>query len=216
MKKVRKRCTIYFLLFSFLLAFQISPLHADESDMNETTETGKTTNIAQDQHAQNLAEIAALHDPKVTSLNEYLAYAEQELNKAILSNDQQRIDAAQKAYDSAKANYEDALAKEITATREEIATMRKQGVGWGEIAHKFGVHPGVLGLGHAKKALRSENMNQEREQKETTSQGVSGKAGKSKGFGFGQTGASSGKGKGQGNAGGHGGGHGGGKGGGHK
>jgi len=216
MRKVRKRCIIYFLLFSFLLAFQISSLHADENDMNESTDSGKTTNIAQNQHAQNLAEIAALHDPEVSSLNEYLAYAEQELNKAILSKDQQRIDAAQKAYDSAKANYEGALAKEITATREEIATMRKQGIGWGEIAHKLGVHPGVLGLGHAKKEFRVQNKHQEREQKQTTSQSVSGKAGESKGLGFGRTGSFGGEGKSKGNNAGHSGGHGGGHGGGHK
>jgi hypothetical protein len=218
MRNVRKRCIIYFLLVSLLLAFQISPLYADENDVNESTDSGQFTNTAQDQHAQNLAEVAALHDPQVSSLNEFLALTEKELNEAILSKDQERIDKAQEAYDSAKAKYEDALAKEIAATREEIANMRKQGIGWGEIAHKLGVHPGVLGLGHAKKALRNENMNQEREQKVKKSQGVSGKAGKSKGFGFGQTGVSSGKGKGQGNAGGHGGGHGGGHdgGGGHK
>jgi hypothetical protein len=219
MKKVRKRCIIYFLLFSFLLAFQISPLHADENDMDESTDSGMTANRAQDQHAQNLAEIAALHDPDVSSLNEYLAYAEQELNEAILSKDQQRIDDAQKAYDSAKANYDDALAKEITATREEIETMRKQGIGWGQIAHKYGVHPGILGLGHAKKASRSQTKHQEKEQKQTTNRSVSGKKGKSTGPGLGRTGASGeGKGKGKGNSagqgGGHGGGHGGGRGGG--
>jgi hypothetical protein len=76
MRNIRKMCLIYFLLFSFLLAFQISPLQADENNMNEPTDSEKTTNIAQDQHAQNVAEAAAIQDPKVSSLNEYLGYTE--------------------------------------------------------------------------------------------------------------------------------------------
>lgn len=215
MRNVKKRCIIYFLLFSFLLAFQISPLHADENNMNEPTDSGKITNIAQDQHAQNLAEAAAPNDPKVSSLNEYLSYAEKELNEAILSKDQERIESAQKAYDLAKANYEDAFAKEINATREEIASMRKQGMGWGQIAHKLGVHPGVLGLGHTKEQFRTRTQHQLREQNLTTSRSVSGKAGKSKGLGFGRTGAFGGEGKGKGSNAGHGSGHSGGVGGGH-
>lgn len=34
----------------------------------------------------------------------------------------------------------------------DIAQMRADGMGWGEIAHALGVHPGVLGLGHTKKS----------------------------------------------------------------
>ncbi len=204
MRNLRKMCHIYFLLFTFLVAFHISPLHADENDVRQSTDSGTITNTAQDQHAQNLAEDAALRDPKVSSLNEYKAYAEQELKEATLSEDQQRIDAAQKAYASAKANYEDALAKEISETREEMAAMREQGMGWGEIAHKFGVHPGVLGLGHEKK---EQNQEQAREQEQTTSRSASDKAGKSKGLGLGHAADAGGEGKGKGSSAGHGGGN---------
>jgi hypothetical protein len=33
---------------------------------------------------------------------------------------------------------------------DEISTMRKQGIGWGVIAQELGIHPGSLGVGHAK------------------------------------------------------------------
>lgn len=39
-----------------------------------------------------------------------------------------------------------------------IADLRASGMGWGDIAHELGVHPGVLGLGHSKsqaKGLKS-------------------------------------------------------------
>lgn len=39
---------------------------------------------------------------------------------------------------------------EISAA--QVETMRASGMGWGEIAHELGLHPSVLGLGHAKKA----------------------------------------------------------------
>lgn len=219
MKNVRKMCFIYFLLFTFLVAFQVTPLHADENDVNGSADSGTIANAAQDQHAQNLAEDAALRDPQVSSLHEYLSYAEQELKDAILSENQERIDAAQKAYDSAKANYEKAYAEEVSETREEIAAMRDQDMGWGEIAHKLGVHPSVLGLGHAKQKNSLRNQVQAKEQKQTTSLGTSSQAGKSKGLGLGHEGDTGGKGKGQGSSAGHGGGnsggHGGGNGGGH-
>ena len=215
MKNLRKMCFIYFLLFTFSVAFQVTPSHADENDVNGTKDSGTMANAAQVQHAQNLAEDAALRDPRVSSLNEYLAYAEQELKDAVLSKDQERIDAAQKAYDSAKANYEKAYAEEVTATREEIAAMREQDMGWGEIAHKLGVHPSVLGLGNAKQKNSLRNQVQAREQKQTTSQGTSSQADKGKGLGLGRAGDTDGKGKGQGSSAGRGGGNSGGRGGGH-
>jgi hypothetical protein len=40
--------------------------------------------------------------------------------------------------------------RDFNTTMGEIAGMREAGMGWGEIAHALGVHPGTLGLGHNK------------------------------------------------------------------
>jgi len=42
-------------------------------------------------------------------------------------------------------------------SQEDIEGMRVSGMGWGEIAHELGVHPGVLGLGHTKDKARERN-----------------------------------------------------------
>lgn len=49
-----------------------------------------------------------------------------------------------------------ALAAVSGVTQEDIEGMRASGMGWGEIAHELGVHPSVLGLGHAKQMAKAE------------------------------------------------------------
>lgn len=212
MKNLRKTYLIYFALLLFFLTFQIQPLLADENDLNESPDSGKITNAAQEQHAQNLAEAAALQDSGVSSFKEYLGYAERELEEAKRSGDEEKIEQAQIAYDSAKASFEETLAKETVSQREDIAKMRQSGMGWGEIAHKLGVHTSVLGLGHAKKQVNTRNRHQAREEKQKTSQSLAIKSDKGKGLGFGHSKGYDGKGKGKGSHTGHGGSHGGGHG----
>ena len=69
-------------------------------------------------------------------------------------NDQDVIDAVSKAKETgdpddianAKAVYADTVS-DLTA---EISDMRGSGMGWGDIAHHFGLHPSVIGLGRSK------------------------------------------------------------------
>ncbi len=44
------------------------------------------------------------------------------------------------------------------ASPESITQMRESGMGWGEIAKALGVHPGLLGLGHNKRAAKKQNI----------------------------------------------------------
>ncbi|UCG67395.1 MAG: hypothetical protein JSW12_10620 [Deltaproteobacteria bacterium] len=86
-------------------------------------------NEAQAQHAENVATSAARQDPTVAA-------------------------AIAKAEDTGlpedRAIAEALLAEMVGVLTKDIAAMRGSGMGWGEIAHYFGVHPGVLGLGHSK------------------------------------------------------------------
>jgi Na+-transporting methylmalonyl-CoA/oxaloacetate decarboxylase gamma subunit len=96
---------------------------------SQASEEVSFSNEAQAQHAENVATSAARQDPEVaaaiakaeeTGLPEDIAYAEA------------------------------LLAEMVGVLTQDIAEMRGSGMGWGEIAHYFGVHPGVLGLGHSK------------------------------------------------------------------
>jgi len=62
--------------------------------------------------------------------------------------------------EAAQANLDKETIDLINATgvsKEDIDGMRASGMGWGEIAHELGVHPGVLGLGHTKDKATQRN-----------------------------------------------------------
>ena len=105
--------------------------------------------------------------------------------------------------------------KDVNATLGEIAAMREAGMGWGQIAHELGVHPGTLGLGHTKGiAPQSPTETQLATARNPQTggakgHGVSNGPSEGKGSEHGQGSADNGgKGGGQGNDNGHGGGHG--------
>jgi hypothetical protein len=111
--------------------------------------------------------------------------------------------------------------KHFDATLGEIADMRDAGMGWGQIAHELGVHPGTLGLGHTKGiAPQSPTETQMATARNPQTGGAIGHGvnnghseGKASEHGPGSA-DNGGKGGGQGNANGHGGDHGNGNGGG--
>ena len=60
------------------------------------------------------------------------------------------INAAQKAQQASEAAAEMTLSSYYGVNHADIADMRNSGSGWGEIAEEFGIHPGSIGLPHAK------------------------------------------------------------------
>ncbi len=177
-------------------------------------------NPAQAAHAENLANAVAKNDPDVQKAFDALEEAETALAAANKSGEKEAIATAQKAYDAALANAQAALTKAAGAPTEDIAAMRAQGMGWGQIAHELGVHPGTLGLGHSKEVSATE-----RDSKTGLAMGHSMTAGNENAGGKGSGNAyayghnkdadgGGGAGHGGGNGGGHGGGNGGGGGGG--
>lgn len=122
---------------------------ADDSDMDQ--EAPAFSNPAQAAHAENLA-MASVDktDPEIQGKIAAEAEAKAALDDALATGTQEDIDKAQEAYDNAKADTQAAIAEATGASMAEIAGMRGSGMGWGEIAHALGVHPGVLGLGHTR------------------------------------------------------------------
>jgi hypothetical protein len=142
---------------------------------------------------------------------------------------EEAIEAARTAYETALSDYEtaQALADEQLAafagvSPEEIQAMREEGLGWGQIAHELGIHPGALGLGHTKGVLnrnRTAAMENEgsdleaataRDLKTGWSKGAGSSASGSQGQGKGKSSESSGQGNSNSNSGGNSGGNGGG------
>lgn len=107
-----------FVCASVVTWIGISTIFADEDDPADNTETS-FQNAAQAQHAHNVAILAALQHPDVIE---------------------------------AKENQDEDLVKiineKIADITEEISQKRAEGMGWGNIAKYYGVHPKYLGLGH--------------------------------------------------------------------
>jgi hypothetical protein len=124
--KAQKRISIRYLLSIFILCAVVVIGIGLSSTGAETD--AQFQNEAQTQHAQNIAIEAAFRDPEVLEAKKSGNY-----------------DLMNSLVDEKAAKY-----------MEQISEMRESGMGWGNIARKFGVHPGYLGLGHAKK---DENQN---------------------------------------------------------
>ena len=190
----------------------------DETTSDPTTqESPGFSNPASAQHAENLAEASASKaQAELADAQADVAEAEAALNAAIGTDDEAE---AQAHYDAACAALETAIANATGVTAEEISDMRSSGMGWGEIAHELGIHPGTLGLGHTKEKHSTEmEMATVRNAKTGLSAGHGTKTG-GKGIGLnkaeGKKGVGKGvDGKGGGNAGGNGKGNSGGNGGG--
>jgi len=133
-------------------------------------------NEAQTQHAQNIAIEAAFQDPEVIE---------------------------------AKSNRDFALMNRLVDERvaefmRQISEMRASGVGWGNIAKEFDVHPRFIGLGHSKTDAKQDSTVAKNRDK-SKDKGLSSGHGKDRSDG-----------RGAGHSGGNGGGRGGGNGGGRK
>ena len=105
----------------------ISGLHATEDDSDNNT-TASFQNQAQAQHANNVATIEAFNDPDVIAA----------IDKAEETGDPDDI-----------ARAHDLFAETVGVLTSDISDMRGDGMGWGDIAHHFGLHPSVIGLGHS-------------------------------------------------------------------
>ncbi len=218
---MKRKSLFGMVMFSFfsLVILQTSPVSAGAQTQSGTTSEESTfQNPAQAAHAENLANAMAKTDPDVQKAFTTLTDAEKALAAAKSSGDTAKIAAAQKAYDNALTNAQNALAKAAGAATEDIAAMRAQGMGWGQIAHELGVHPGALGLGHSKGVSATE-----RDSKTGLAIGHSmtagiessgGSKGSGNAYAYGHSKGADGS-LGAGNSGSHGGGHGGGNGGGH-
>jgi hypothetical protein len=117
----QKRISIRYLLSIFILCVAVVTGIGLSSIWAETDP--RFQNDAQTQHAQNIAIEAAFQDSEVIEAKNNKNY--EEMNRLV---------------DDKVADY-----------MEQIAEWRESGMGWGNIAMELGVHPGALGLGHAKK-----------------------------------------------------------------
>ncbi len=114
------------------------------------SETPAFDNPAQAQHAANIAQQAATENTAVQEALQDVDTAQDTLDQALQSNDPEAVAAARDALTAAEEGYMESLAEITGVIEDDIASMRDSGMGWGEISHELGVHPGMLGLGHTR------------------------------------------------------------------
>lgn len=175
------------------------------SESSETTDTEVDdeepafSNPAQAQHAANLAEASAsMAEADLAAATQEAEAAQTDLDAANAAEepDPEQIAKLEEALATAESNLADATENSTGVSSEDIAGMRESGMGWGEIAHELGIHPGTLGLGHKKKAMANEmTQTTARNMKTGMSKGY-GSAASGKGVGLGRTKEKEGVGKG--------------------
>lgn len=194
-KQLFKKASIFIVVMAVVMAFALYmiPVPASAQEDAAEAETGETatgdegstddtdadqeassfSNPAQAQHAANLAEaLATQPNPEAEAALDAVTEAEQDLADAIATENEEAIAEAQAALDVAKENAEAVMAETVGVTADDISAMRDEGMGWGQIAHQLGVHPGALGLGHTKgKTTRSREASIARDTKTGLSKG---------------------------------------------
>jgi hypothetical protein len=144
--------------------FNIAISYAEAMELED--EEPEFTSIAQVQKAENLAAITAEQpdeeaiDAKAKADQKKEAYeeAQQKLDTLMSQNAPPReleaaglaVEETKKAYVEAQESADEKLAEFAGVSAEDIMSMRRNGMGWGQIAHELGIHPGALGLGHTK------------------------------------------------------------------
>jgi hypothetical protein len=163
------------LLAAVLLVWGAPTVWAQDTEPGETTETGETSsaagegtgeeapvgNATTNARVDNLARASV--DPStiegMTEAQESLQTAE--TNLANVKNDPnatpEQIEAAEEALEAAQEAIDGMVAEAVGARADEIAQMREDGLGWGQIAHELGLHPGSLGMGHYKAGKLAKN-----------------------------------------------------------
>ena len=111
-----------------VIGIGVSGIWANEDD-TENNFDFSYQNAAQAQHAHNVAIQATLQDPEVAK-----AFA-----RAGASKDPQDIQDAKELFHDKLEDFS-----------KQISDMRSSGMGWGNIAKHFDVHPSSLGRGHSK------------------------------------------------------------------
>lgn len=125
----------------------------EQEETEEEAATSYFSNPAQAAHAANLAEQAAIRDSQqVQSALAGVEEAEQALDKVQEENpgDIATIEAAEKQLKQAREEYATTLSNVSGVITKDILDMRDSGLGWGNISHELGMHPGLLGLGKTK------------------------------------------------------------------
>ncbi|MBW1637139.1 MAG: hypothetical protein JRJ68_12795 [Deltaproteobacteria bacterium] len=127
--------------------------------------TSEFSNPAQAAHAANLSAAASAEindeiadaETDVENAETAVTNAETAVTNAKAAEDQSALEAAEeelakaeKTLTGAETTLGEAVAELAGVTVGSIEGMRSSGMGWGEIAHELGVHPGTLGLGHTK------------------------------------------------------------------
>ncbi|MBE0583001.1 MAG: hypothetical protein IH612_04485, partial [Desulfofustis sp.] len=136
----------------------------DPGDNGDQVTTGSAeeptySNPAQAMHAAQLAESASLQPNEATrEAAEDLETAREAYDKAYresLADPEtpavaEALTLAEQDLEQARKAYAEQIGELAGVMGKEIQAMRQERMGWGQIAHELGVHPGALGLGHSK------------------------------------------------------------------
>ncbi len=148
------KCSKQVLLWAAVMSLAIPTIGFTDEDIPD--EAPSYTNTAQVMHASNLADAAALTlDEETKTAAERLSKARDEYDE--LNTDQNTseddIKLASEKLEVARKGYADEIERLTGEASDLIYNKRVDGMGWGQIAHDLGVHPGTLGLGHTKKNI---------------------------------------------------------------
>ncbi len=144
-----KKLWIIVFIHTFVFLISINAADEDVSTLSNEAQVQKAENLSV--ASQEKAQKSAQAD--VTTAEKNLQDAQDAYDKEETPENLAALNEAQTTLDKATSD----LSNISGVSQEEIEGMRTSGMGWGEIAHELGVHPGVLGLGHTKDKSRERN-----------------------------------------------------------
>ena len=158
MTKKKKYCAAVLLAVSMGMISQPVLVSAATTDTPQSTSTAAKDsdnatpafdNPADALRAANRAEKAAVSNGSLRNALGEVEKAQETMAKTIKSGDQSAMAAARVGLAKAEGHYVSELADISGVSEADIASMRDSGMGWGQVGHELGVHPGVLGSGHS-------------------------------------------------------------------
>lgn len=168
MTKKKKYCAAVLLALSVGMISQPVLVSAAATDTPQSTSTAAKDsdnatpafdNPADALRAANRAEKAAMSNGSLRNALGEVEKAQETMAKTIRSGDQSAMAAARVGLAKAEGHYVTELADISGVSEADIASMRDSGMGWGQVGHELGVHPGVLGSGHSgEKSKHQEGM----------------------------------------------------------
>lgn len=148
MRKSKQGACLYGLAAALAAALIFPAFGLAQQNTGDDQGPALTTMAQVNQAEHQAAQTAARHREQLRTAVQAEINAHQQLQIAAQNHDAARQTRVEADHRAAEQHAAALMARAGGVTTAEIAAMRRDGMGWGQIAQSMGIQPGQLGLGH--------------------------------------------------------------------